>query len=64
MPNEKKFRYQLEVFWNGHWAKLWGSDKRIELDEYAAQCTDPNVQFRVTDGWEEEVTKCWRRNKP
>ena len=64
MPSEKKCRYQLETYWAGAWRRLWGSDKRLELDEYVASCKDPAVQFRVIDTWEEEVMNRGRRHKP
>ena len=64
MPSENKYRYQLEAYWAGAWQRLWGSDKRLELDEYIASCKDPSVQFRVIDTWEEEVMNRGRRHKP
>ena len=51
---ESKYRYWLEVTWNGHTKRLWGSDKRIELDEWAAKC-GPDIAVRVIDALEEEV---------
>ena len=64
MPSEKKYRYQLEAYWNREWRRLWGSDKRLELDAYVAGCKDPAVRFRVIDTWEEEVMSRGRRHKP
>ena len=64
MPAERQYRYRLEVFWCGGWRKLWGTEKRLELDQYIASNKDPKVQFRVVDTWEEEVNDRGRRHKP
>lgn len=64
MPADKKYRYRLEVEWSGEWRKLWGSDKRIELDQYVASCRDPNLRFQVVDTLFEEVNERGRRHKP
>lgn len=61
---EKKYRYQLEAFWAGAWRRLWGADKRIDLDQYVAQCPD-SVQFRIIDTVLEELNERGRRrNQP
>lgn len=60
---EKKCRYQLEIMWSGAWRRLWGSDKRLDLDQYVASCP-ANLEFRIVDTLLEEVEERGRRHKP
>ena len=57
----EKQRYQLEIMWQGKWRRLFGSEKRIELDEYRATCPD-NLEIRIVDTKEE--AEYGRRNRP
>lgn len=55
-------RYRLEVEYAGKWRKLWSSDKRHELVEYAEQCGD-KVKLRIVDAAEEAMEN-GRRDRP
>ena len=57
----EKQRYQLEIKWQGKWRRLFGSERRIELDEYRATCPD-NLEIRIVDT--EEETDHGRRHRP
>ena len=54
-------RWRLEVLYSDKWRKLWCSDKRIELVEYAEQC-GKDIQVRIVDTLEEEMEN-GRRNR-
>ena len=59
----KKYRYWLEVTWQGHTTRLWGADKRVELDEYIMKC-GPGVEARVIDSLEEEASERGTHRRP
>ena len=60
---DRKYRYWLEVTWQGHKKRLWGSDNRVELDEYAMTC-GPDVEVQIIDSLEEEVNDSGGHYRP
>lgn len=60
---DKKYRYWVEVTWMGRTKRLFGSDKRKELDEWAMGC-GPEVEVQVIDILEEEVNEHGGHHRP
>jgi len=51
-----KYRWILQLYWEGDWRELMKSDKRIDLVKYAEQCSEQseeNLDFRIVDATEE-----------
>lgn len=51
----------LQIFWDGEWRTLFGSDKRIELARYIEEC-QKDLELRIIDNLEEEVKARGRRH--
>jgi hypothetical protein len=58
---DKKLRWTLQIFWDGEWRTLFGSDKRIELARYIEECPK-DLELRIIDSLEEEVKARARRH--
>ena len=58
---EKKYLWKLQIYWQGGWRTIMGSDKRSDLSEYASKC--PNeLEMRIIDTTQEEVKSNGRRH--
>ena len=58
---DKKYRWTLQVYWEGGWRTLWGSESRKDLIEYTDRCPK-DIEFRIVDSLEEEVKARGRRH--
>ena len=55
-----KPKWTLYIWWNGEWRRLWGSEKRVALVEYAEGCPE-EIQLRIMDSEEEKEVKKYGR---
>ena len=49
---DKKYRWKLQIYWQGGWRKILESDKRSDLVDYAKTCPE-HLQLRIIDTTEE-----------
>ena len=57
---DKKYRWKLQIYWDGNWRTVLESEKRIELSRYAESCPE-DLQLRIIDSTEEVKANGRRR---
>ena len=57
---DKKYRWKLQIYWQGGWRTILEGDKRTELSEYMESCPD-QYEMRIVDTTLEEVKPNGRR---